>query len=133
MLHRDYYASGPPVFGRRDIIFLTALFLLGLMLTFGIYRFSEGGSEVHITVDGALFGVYDLRENQEITVESENGVNVVAIENGEAYMKSADCPDGLCRHQGAISRDKQTIVCLPHRLVVEAVGGNSQEYDSISR
>lgn len=120
-------------FGKKDIVFLLGLFLFGLVLTVCIYRFSAGGSEIHITVDGALFGVYDLGEDQEISVESDSGVNVVVIEDGAARMKSADCPDGLCVHQGSISREGQTIVCLPHRLVVEAVGGAKQEYDSISR
>lgn len=125
--------SGPEKFGRRDIAFLAALFLLGAGLSLAIYLFSSGGSEIRITVDGHLYGTYDLGKNQEIVVEAEGGVNVVAIEAGAAYMKSADCPDGLCMHQGRISRDKQTIVCLPHRLVVEAVGGEAKEYDSVSR
>ena len=132
-MHVTMKVSDQLAFGKRDIVFLTALFLFGVALTFCIYHFSGSGSEIRITVDGALFGVYDLRENQEITVECENGVNVIAIENGEAYMKAADCPDGLCMHQGKISRDKQTIVCLPHKLVVEAVGGKAQGYDAISR
>ena len=116
-------------FGKRDIVFLSALFLLGLALTFFIYHFSAGGSEIHITVDGELYGVYGLRESQEITVESGSGVNVVVIENGGAHMKSADCPDSLCVHQGRISRDGQTIVCLPHRLIVTIEGGQGNGVD----
>ena len=34
-------------------------------------------------------------------------------------MEEADCPDGYCKEQGHISKNKQTIVCLPHKLVVE--------------
>lgn len=122
-----------PAFGKRDIVFLSALFIFGLALTFCIYYFSENGSEIRITVDGQLYGVYDLREDQEIDVTLDEGKNVIVIENGEVRMKMADCPDGLCMHQGAVSRDKQTIVCLPHKLVVEVVGGKVQEYDAISR
>lgn len=126
--------AGVPEFGKRDIVFLTALFLLGLGLTLCIYLFSSGGSEIRITVDGQLYGTYDLGKDQEISVKTEHGgENLIAVENGAAYMKAADCPDGLCMHQGRISRDKQTIVCLPHKLVVEAVGGQEQEYDAISR
>ena len=47
-------------------------------------------------------------------------------------MKDAECPDKLCMRQGAISRDGQTIVCLPHKLVVEVIGGEKEAYDSIS-
>lgn len=120
-------------FGKRDIAFLAVLLVLGIALTLGIYCFSASGSEIRITVDGQLYGTYDLGEDQEISIELDGRVaNVVIIENGAAYMRDADCPDGLCKRQGAISRDKQTIVCLPHKLVVEVVGGKEQTYDSIS-
>lgn len=120
-------------FGKTDLIFLAALLVLGIALTVGIYRFSESGSKILITVDGQLYGTYDLNENREIPIEL-NGrtANVVVIENGAAYMEDADCPDKLCVHQGKISRDGQTIVCLPHKLVVEVTGGEEKTYDSIS-
>ena len=120
-------------FSMKDCLFLAVLFLLGIVLTAAIYIFSDGGSEVRITVDGQLYGTYALSEPQEIPIELEGRTaNVVVIENGEARMLDADCPDGLCMHQGAISRDGQTIVCLPHKLVVEVVGGEKETYDSIS-
>lgn len=120
-------------FGKKDIVFLAVLFVLGIALTVGIYCFSASGSEIRITVDGRLYGTYNLEKNQEISIELDGEIaNVVVIEDGEAYMKDADCPDQLCIHQGAISRDKQTIICLPNKVVVEVVGGKEQTYDSIS-
>lgn len=120
-------------FGVRDGLFLASLFLIGIVLTAGIYCFSKQGSTITITVDGQLYGTYALNESREIPVELEGRVaNIIVIEGGSAYMKDADCPDKLCMHQGAISRNGQTIVCLPHKLVVEVVGGEKEEYDSIS-
>lgn len=120
-------------FDRRDYLFLAALFALGILLTACVYHFSGNGSAVTVTVDGQLYGTYALDEEQEISVELDGRVaNVVVIENGAAYMKNADCRDGLCMRQGAISRNRQTIVCLPHKLVVEVVGGEKETYDAIS-
>ena len=120
-------------FGIRDCLFLVSLFLLGIVLTVGIYCFSESGSRVTVTVDGQLYGTYSLSDPQEIPVELDGRIaNIIIIENGAAHMKDADCPDRLCMHQGAISRHRQTIVCLPHKLVVEVIGGKKEEYDSIS-
>lgn len=120
-------------FDRRDYLFLAALFVLGILLTIGVYHFSENGSAINITVDGQLYGTYALDEEQEIPVELDGRIaNVVVIEDGAAYMKNADCRDGLCIRQGAISRNRQTIVCLPHKLVVEVVGGEEETYDAIS-
>lgn len=120
-------------FGIRDCLFLALLLVSGILLTAGIYRFSEQGSAVNITVDGKLYGTYTLSEPQEIPIELDGRIaNVVVIEDGAAHMEDADCPDKLCVHQGAISRDGQTIVCLPHKLVVEVTGGEKEAYDSIS-
>jgi len=120
-------------FGKWDVVFLAALLVLGIALTAGVYRFSKAGSRIDITVDGQLYGTYLLSEPQEIQIELDGRTaNVVVIEDGAAYMKEADCPDGLCRRQGAVSRSGQTIVCLPHRLVVEVIGGDGQEYDAVS-
>lgn len=120
-------------FGRRDCLFLAVLFAFGIVLTVGIYCFSENGSAITVTVDGQLYGTYTLSESREIPIEMDGGIsNVIVIEDGAAYMKDADCPDKLCMRQGAISRDGQTIVCLPHKLVVEVIGGEKEAYDSIS-
>lgn len=121
-------------FGLRDVLFLAALLVTGLLLTVGIFRFSESGSQIRVTVDGQLYGVYPLDENRCVQVTlADGGSNQIRIADGTAYMEQADCPDGLCMRQGAISRTGQTIVCLPHRLVVEVYGAQTNEYDTVSQ
>lgn len=72
-------------FGIRDCLFLGSLFLFGIVLTIGIYSFSERGSKITITVDGQLYGTYALREPQEIPVELEGRLaNVVMV--GVLYL-----------------------------------------------
>lgn len=120
-------------FGMRDCVFLAALFLLGMILTVAINSFSKDGSMINITVDGTLYGNYELSEPQEIPIELDGRIaNIIVIENGSAHMKDADCPDRLCMRQGSIDQDGQTIICLPHKLVVEVTGGKKEAYDSIS-
>ena len=51
-------------------------------------------------------------------------------------MKEADCPDKYCVKQGKITRTRQNIVCLPHKVVVEiAVSDNTEgnEADVIAK
>ncbi len=120
-------------FGVRDVCFLGCLFAAGLILTAGIYLFSENGAQITVTVDGTCYGTYPLAEDRVIPVETTAGTNQIVIENGRAYMAAADCPDGLCRKQGSIAREGQTIVCLPHRLVVEVEGAEEKEYDTVSQ
>ena len=40
-------------------------------------------------------------------------------------MEDADCPDKVCVKTGKIKKPGQTIVCLPHRTVIEITGDNA--------
>ena len=121
-------------FGWKDVVFLGGLLLGGILLTVGIYLFSKTGESVRITIDGTVYGTYSLNEDREIPVERDGSViNVVRIEDGSVRMEQATCPDALCIRQGAITRERQTIVCLPHKLVVEVYGTHEQEYDTVSQ
>ncbi len=86
---------------------------------------SEAGNRIQVTVDGEVYGTYSLTEDQVIEVKEGDFYNRIRIEDGKAYMEEANCPDGYCERQGRISGGAQTIVCLPHKLVVEVVETDS--------
>ncbi len=108
---------------KRDIILAAALLFIAAFLFF-LLPDKEAGEEVRITVDGQLYGVYSLFSEQEVVIEQECGKNILYLGNGTAWMEEADCPDGYCIRQGKIRRAEQTIVCLPHKLVIEVIGQN---------
>ncbi len=39
-------------------------------------------------------------------------------------MKEADCPDKVCVGMRRISKSGETIVCLPHKLVIAIVNAD---------
>ena len=84
--------------------------------------------QVEVWSDGKLIYTLSLLEDQEITVESANGSNVVTIRDGAVAVTEADCPDGYCMKRGFCSGGTE-IVCLPNRLVLRFVG--EQEIDGI--
>ncbi len=47
------------------------------------------------------------------------GSNTIKIEGGGVTVTDADCPDGYCVSHVKISNEGETIVCLPHRLVIK--------------
>ena len=47
------------------------------------------------------------------------------MEQGRIRVSQADCPDQVCVDQGWIADGTVPIVCLPHKLVIEIVGGGS--------
>ncbi len=110
---------------KKDIM-LAAILLLVAFLLFLVLQPKDGakGGQIQITVDGVLYGTYSLFEEREIRVEQERGVNLIYVRDGAAWMAQADCPDGYCIGQGKIREKGQSIVCLPHRLVVEVTEAN---------
>ena len=44
-------------------------------------------------------------------------------------MIEADCPDLICVHHKPISRQGESIVCLPHKVIVEVTGEESAQED----
>ncbi|MCM1105804.1 MAG: NusG domain II-containing protein [Blautia sp.] len=123
-------------FGKNDVIFIGALFLvcLVLLLAFSLQR-GGGNGWVLVTVDGKDYGRYPLGEDQtvEITDESSVVTNVLVIADGWADMQEAVCPDKLCVHQRAVSREGETIVCLPNRVVVRVESGKEGALDGFAQ
>lgn len=79
--------------------------------------------------DGKLLRTLDLHVDQTITVEGENGTNVITVQSGAIAVTDADCPDGYCMDRGYCSGGAQ-IVCLPNRLVIHFLNG--QTVDAVS-
>ena len=91
--------------------------------------------EAAIVLDGELINSISLSAVGEpyfITVESDQGLNVVAVEYGRIRVLEADCPDGSCVKQGWRSSGATPIVCLPHRLVIEFSRSKPQSIDAVT-
>lgn len=113
---------------KRDIIFIGVLLVVALIAFFVIDKFiKKDGNKVVIKVDGEIVKIVNLTDTNNIIVNGyDGGTNTVVIENGIVYMTEADCPDKICVNTGKISKIGETIVCLPHRVVVEIQGEVSQ-------
>lgn len=98
------------------IIAVALLMLLVLQINRG-----EEGNRIQVILDGKIYGTYSLEKDQVIEIEEGSFYNKIRVEDGKAYMEETNCPDGYCEEQGKISRHTQTIVCLPHKLVVEVL------------
>lgn len=107
---------------KKDIILGIGIIAVALlMLLFMQINRGEEGNRIQVTLDGKVYGTYSLEKDQVIEIEEGSFYNKIRVEDGKAYMEEANCPDGYCEEQGKISRHTQTIVCLPHKLVVEVL------------
>ena len=119
---------------KRDIMLIATLIIV-CAAAFLIINFvvKKDGITAAVKVVGNIVYMLPLDKNASVTVEGyQGGSNTVVIENGTVYMKDADCPDKLCEKTGKISKNGETIVCLPHRVVVEIQGGEGN-VDSLVR
>lgn len=55
----------------------------------------------------------------EFTIETEAGYNRVVVEDGAIAIAEADCPDKICVSEGFISQPGASVVCLPHKVLIE--------------
>jgi len=108
---------------RADFILALALLLVALSVFLVITLTREDGVLVRVEIGGVEVATYPLSEDGEFPLNG--GTNILVIEDGKAYVREADCPDGLCVRQGKISRAGERIICLPNRVVLEVVGGRS--------
>lgn len=118
---------------KNDIILAVSLVVIAIICALLIQLFvKKDGNVAEVSINGQLYKSLPLNVNTELQIDDSevNGYNILVIENGYAYMKDADCPDRNCVHQGKISKVGETIVCLPHKVVVE-INGETPKLDSI--
>ena len=119
---------------KKDIILIVVL-ILAVSVAGILYYLCRGeGDTVAVTVNGKPYGTYSLAEDRTVEIrtgEDGNEINLLVIENGKARVVEASCPDGICAAHKPISRDGESIVCLPHRVVVTVRVSESDEPDVI--
>lgn len=116
---------------KKNDYVLIAVILLAAGIIFGGYQFlhRQDGAVVTVSVDGKITGTYSLNEDKEIRI---NDTNTLVIKDGEADMTKADCPDQICVKQKSISKNGETIVCLPNKVVITVISDSSSELDVIA-
>ena len=116
---------------RWDMLPIVVCLLLAAVM--GVWSWRQAtGQRVRITTPTEE-SVFSLSENREMTVNGRNGHTlVIVIENGEAFVKTADCSDQICVQTGRLSRGGQTAACLPAGVLL-TVEGDKLAPDAVAR
>lgn len=118
---------------KNDIIFIAAILAVVAIAAVALFLLRGEGSTVTVEVDRQIIGTYSLAIDRVVDITTDDGeMNRLVIRDGKAFMESATCPDGVCVSHRPISREGETIVCLPHKVVVTVIGGNENEPDVIA-
>lgn len=113
---------------KKDLILGAGIIVIALamLLVMQLTRGEEGNQIPGYAGWENLWNVF-LVEGSDHRSKGRRFYNRIRIEDGKAYMEEANCPDGYCEEQGKISGHTQTIVCLPHKLVVEVLENENDQ------
>ncbi|MCI6013339.1 MAG: NusG domain II-containing protein [Firmicutes bacterium] len=118
---------------KADILLFFIILAFGLAVSWWSLTENSAGEKAVVTVDGRLYGTYPLSEDQTVEIIQENGHhNDITIKDGQVSMTFSDCRNQICVASGAISQTKDTIVCLPNKVVVEIIGEKPGDVDIIT-
>ena len=112
----------------------------GLILALACYlvmTFFQGqathNADAVVTINGEYYGRYSLTIDRIEKIELPDGsYNMLEIKDGKADITEASCPDGICVNHRAVSKQSQSIVCLPNKVVVEIESGEEAELDAVT-
>lgn len=118
---------------KNDLLLIAGLLILGGALALFLYAVRQEGGTVRVQADGETVMELPLNEDTRLVLGEDGHTNTLVIENGTARVAEADCPDQICVSHGAIRYAGESIVCLPHRLVVSVEGGQTDNVDATAK
>ncbi|MDD7351440.1 MAG: NusG domain II-containing protein [Clostridia bacterium] len=138
-------------FRLADVIvyIVLAVLIVALLLAFCLPRQDSSLRGVEVTVNGEIVAEYYFEDDSLVTAavvdsrregdkyyltvhtDQPNGYNLVVIDVTEhkAWVQEADCSSSAeCTQMKAITKAGDSIICIPHALVVQGVGdGEARE------
>ena len=114
-----------------DLLLICGILLIAGVLYF-LFRPGDTGAWAVVTIDGEETARYSLSQDNTVTFGGVD-YNILQISDGTAAVIDANCGDHTCVNTGAISREGETIVCLPHHLTVQIEGGGTADVDAVVR
>lgn len=118
---------------KKEIIAVLILVLIAVV-SFVCIRFfvEDEGKYVKVYVNEKLTKTFDLTKDREYFIETKFGYNLLIIKNERARILDADCPNKICVNKGYISKNGESIICLPHHVVVTVESGEDKNVDAVA-
>ena len=113
---------------RNDGILAAVIVIIAVAVLLFMKLTKVQGNSAVVKIDGVETQRFSLEENIEYEIKTgknDENYNVLVIKDGKASIVDADCPDGICEDYRPVSYVGETIICLPHKVVIEIVGDNT--------
>lgn len=100
---------------KGDIVIILCVLAAAVLLFFAFLFGGEKGKTVIIKEENKI--VYEASVLVDKTVFLDT--NTIQIENGEVKMLESTCKNQICVSHKKISNEKESIICLPNKIIVE--------------
>lgn len=118
---------------KADVAVIAAIGIVATLFLAIPHLNGDLSETVIINQDGKIYGEYPLYNDAVIPVYYElGGYNLILVSEGEVSVTDADCPDKLCVKQRAVSKNGESIICLPHKLVVQISSKEESDLDAVT-
>ncbi len=132
---------------KADIVLIVVCMLTAVLVFAVLLMHRHEGNVVRISSDGEVLAeiAFEVtgtqryliwRKDGSMTVEScgedspvpeQEAYNLLSVSDGVVRMEAADCRDQICVRHRAVSAAGESIICLPHKLVIEIMIGAGYE------
>lgn len=115
---------------KKDFLILMILVVIAF-ISFLIIRFYYGkdSGEVQVYVDNKLVASYDIRIDDTYIVNVSDEYNEIIVKDGQVCVSRSSCKNQVCVQHSPISMVGESIICLPHKLVVQIYKGDKTQDD----
>lgn len=116
------------MFKKLDFVIIAVLMILSFLPEIILGAKVGKGYEntyAEITVSGSLYKTIPLsihKGEEFIEVETKYGTNIIKVSDNKIGIIEADCPDKVCMNPEYIEKPGQSLVCLPHKVMIEIKG-----------
>ena len=116
------------MFKKLDFVIIAVLMVLSFLPEI-ILGASVGkglnNTYAEITVAGKLYKTVPLSAHTGediIGINTKWGTNIVQVKDNKIGIIDADCPDKVCMNPAYIEKAGESLVCLPHKVMIEIKG-----------
>lgn len=117
------------------IFFLILSSFLPLLLFSQTQTATATTKQAVLRVDGKEIRSFDLVEGQKTYTyryeDPDGDYNLIEVDGDRIRIKEANCGDQICVRRGWAKKNGETIVCLPHKLVIEITATEGGETDDL--
>ena len=104
---------------KNDIILISSVVAAAIILS-SVFLLTRGTSGKTVTVKENNKTVYSGALDKDHTIKLSG--NTVIIKDSTVWVSEADCKNQICVRHKKISKNGESIVCLPNKVIIE-IGG----------